>query len=136
MPPRIEPVARLENDSSRVAVDVDGAAAAGAVLVDRPRARVEEVERSVVARRHERVVDRGVEAPAGAYAGGDCKLRELQQLGADLQRACGVEPRELRLGQEAREEALEPPELLLRLGERGVALRVEQELHLRPHRPE
>ncbi len=81
-------------------------------------------------------MDGRVETAIGALACGEGELGELEELRPDVEGARRVEPRELRSGEEAREEALEPPELLLSPRERGVAVRVEQELHLRPHRPE
>ena len=96
-----------------------------------------ELERAVVPGSGERVVDGRVEAAVRALASGKGETGQLEQLGADAQRARPVQPGELGVGAEAGEECLQAPELLLRLGERAVVLfRVEQELDLRPHRIE
>ena len=52
-------------------------------------------------------MDRWVEAPAGAPAGLDGRLGELEEVGADGRLADRVESRELGVGQEAGERSLE-----------------------------
>ena len=82
-------------------------------------------------------MDGRVEAAGGALAGGHGELGELEQFGPDAQLAGTVQPGELRVGLEAREQRLQPPELVLRLEERRVvAVCFEQELDLGAHGPE
>ena len=65
-------------------------------------------------------MDVDVEAAAGALARRERELDDAQEVRPGGEAARRVEPRELRLGPEAREERLEPVELRLRGGERDA----------------
>ena len=79
-----------------------------------------------------------VEAAAGALAGLECELDDACEIGAGDRAAVAVEPRELRVGAEPREDRLEPVELVLGCVEcaRPRSLGVDEQLDLRAHRVE
>ena len=94
-------------------------------------------ERAVVAGGDEGVVHRRVEAAARPIPGGEREIDDLEQLGPDPQRAPPVELRELRVGIEPREDALEAADLPLGLGHRakrlGTRPRLQEELAVGAH---
>jgi len=97
-------------------------------------------ERAVVACGDERVVHGGVEAPAGSLAGGEGERDHFEQLRPDDHPSALVQPRELGVGIEAREQALEPEQVGLGSRERAerlaAGLRIENQLDPGAHRVE
>ena len=91
MPPRSRCVPARERHARALAIDAHLAAAARDLVRARNRdgdgrarrRKVEELERAVIARVDEGIVDGRVEATAGALAGLDGRLDELEQVGAD-----------------------------------------------------
>ncbi len=83
----------------------------------------EELERAVVTGGEEGVVDVDVEAAAGSLTRRERELDDAEEVRPGGEAARGVEPRELRLGPETREQRLEPVELLLRRRERAARRR-------------
>ena len=113
----------------------------GGSPADRGRVRSHGVERAVVARGHDGVVDGRVEPAAGRLAGLERELDDPHEVGArGGDPAVAVEARELGVVTEARHHLLEPLELRLRPVERAfgalAGLGVEQQLDVGAHRPE
>ena len=99
------------------------------------------VERAVVAGGDDSVMDGWVESSAGCLAGIERELDDPNEIPARVvDDSVAVEPRELGIVAEARHHLLEPLELFLGPVERAVCalagLCVEQQLHVRAHRPE
>jgi len=94
-------------------------------------------EAAVVPGRDERVVHGGVEAAARTFACLEREPDDADEIRPGLDPAVAVQPRELRVVAEARQERFEPVELELRSVERAVcAVRIDEELDLRAHRVE
>ena len=97
----------------------------------------DELERAVVPRFDEGVVDGRIESATGGATGFDGRLGELEQVGSDRRVPGRVELRQLRPRQEARERRLEACELGLGLGETAlcdlIARPLEQALDVRAH---
>ncbi len=95
------------------------------------------VERAVVAGRDDGVVDGRIEPTAGELARGEREAGQGDELRAGVCRAGLVEPAQLRLGQEARQDRLQPVELGLGRVERaGGVCGVDEQLDVGAHRPE
>jgi hypothetical protein len=124
-------------------VEVDDGAVDADAAAGRPRRRrrdrgfaLDQREGAVVAGGDERVVDGGVEAAAGAVAGGERQPGHAPEVGTRRERAELGQPRQLGVGPEAGEQRLEPVELRLGGVESRVgvgARRVDEQLHLGAH---
>ena len=79
-----------------------------------------------------------IESPSGALPAGERELHDLGQLGPRGDPLLAIQPGQLRVGAEAREEPLQATDLLLRRLERirglGVGIALDEQLHLGPHR--
>src|SRR6185503_20262388 len=134
---QVDADAALQLDRARLPVDTNVARAACGGERRRGASSRQLREGAVVARGDESVVDRRVEPAARSLARSERELDQLEQLAAYDHRPALVQPRELGVRIEAREQALEATQVGLSGRERAdgdrARRRLEHELDLCPH---